>query len=186
MPYNLPLWVVPKKLDKNKGKAGWRMVIDFHKLNKKTIRDACLLPNIANIIDQLGQLHYFSTFDLANGFHQLPMTDNYKHKTAFTTPQDHYQYVRMPFRLESVLAKFQRLMGRVFKGLQNIEMHVHLDDIIIYAKDLLDHDKKVRLLLNRFSRTKFISQQLKIEFLKQEVLYLGHVISKKRYQTRPF
>jgi len=65
-PYNSPLWIVPKKQDAS-GKTKWRLVIDYRKLNEKTIQDAYPLPNIDEILDQLGNARYFSAFDLASG-----------------------------------------------------------------------------------------------------------------------
>ena len=66
-PYHSPLWIVPKKLD-SKGNKKWRMVIDYRALNEKTIADAYPLPNITDILDQLGGAKYFSVMDLSSGF----------------------------------------------------------------------------------------------------------------------
>jgi len=68
--YNTPIWIVPKKED-SKGNKRWRMVLDFLALNDKTIGDAYPLPNIVDILDQLGGARYFSVCDLASGFHQI-------------------------------------------------------------------------------------------------------------------
>jgi hypothetical protein len=84
-PYNSPLWIVPKKPD-SKGNKRWRMVIDYRSLNEKTIGDAYPFPNITDILDQLGSAKYFSTFDLASGFHQIPRDTTDAQKTAFSTP----------------------------------------------------------------------------------------------------
>ena len=61
----------------------------------------------------------------------------------------HYEYVRMPMGWENSPATFQRLMDQILLGLQGTELFVHLDDIVIYAKDLEDHGKKVRRLLKQ-------------------------------------
>ena len=53
-PYNSPVWVVPKKADPQ-GNKRWRMVIDYRALNEKTIGDAYPLPNVIDILDQLGE-----------------------------------------------------------------------------------------------------------------------------------
>jgi hypothetical protein len=84
-PYNSPLWVVSKKPDADSNKR-WRLVIDFRKLNEKTVGDAYPLPNISDILDQLGKARYFSCFNLASGFHQIPMDPQDTIKTAFNTP----------------------------------------------------------------------------------------------------
>jgi hypothetical protein len=71
------------------------MVSDFRVLNEKTIGDAYLLPNIIDILDQLGEARYFSVCDLASGFHQIKMDSTDSHKTAFTTPFGHYEFDRL-------------------------------------------------------------------------------------------
>lgn len=93
-PYNSPLWIVPKKKDAS-GKIKWRIVIDYRKLNDKTILDKYPLPNIDEIIQQLGNSKFFSCFDLASGFHQIGMNPSYKEKTSFSTNEGHYEYNRM-------------------------------------------------------------------------------------------
>ena len=66
-PYNSPVWVIPKKLDLH-GNKKWIMVIGYRKLNEKTVGDACPLPNITDILDQLGGAKYVSVLDLASVF----------------------------------------------------------------------------------------------------------------------
>ena len=68
-PWSSPLWVVPKKMDAS-GKRKWRLVTDYRLLNEKTIGDAYPLPLINDLLDKLGKCQYFSTLDLASGFHQ--------------------------------------------------------------------------------------------------------------------
>lgn len=53
---------------------------------RKTIGDGYPLPNITDILDQLGKARYFTTLDLASGFHQIPMHEQDAHKTAFKRP----------------------------------------------------------------------------------------------------
>ncbi|XP_046145387.1 uncharacterized protein LOC123988679 [Osmia bicornis bicornis] len=183
-PYNSPLWIVPKKPD-SKGNPRWRMVIDFRKLNEKTIGDAYPLPNITEILDHIGDAQYFSVFDLASGFQQIEMDSKDRHKTAFSTPNGHYEYIRMPEGLKNAPAPFQRLMDQVLRGLQGIEVFVYLDDIVVYAKNLEQHGKKVRRLFTRLADAGLTLQPDKCEFVKTEVAYLGHVISKRGVRPDP-
>lgn len=131
-PYSSPLWVVLKKLDAS-GKRKWRIVIDYRKLNDVTIGDSYPLPNIEDILDQLGHSIYFTTLDLASGFHQIAMKPEDEEKTAFSTPFGHYQFSRMPFGLKTAPSTFQRLMNMVLTGHQGLQCFVYLDDIVIYA-----------------------------------------------------
>ena len=104
-PYNSPLWIVSKKPD-SQGNKRWRLVIDFRALNEKTIASAYPLPNITEILDQLGRSKYFSTLDLASGFHQVPIDPADAPKTAFSTPFNHLQYKRMPMGLKGAASTF--------------------------------------------------------------------------------
>lgn len=69
-PWTSPVWIVLKKLDAF-GQKKWRLVIDHRKLNDKTMYDGYPMTNITDILDKLGRCMYFSTFDLASGFHQI-------------------------------------------------------------------------------------------------------------------
>lgn len=184
-PYNSPLWIVPKKSDSS-GKPRWRMVIDYRKLNEKTVADAYPLPNIIEILDQLGGAKYFSTLDLASGFHQIPMDPVSKFKTAFSTPHGHFEFNRMPFGLKNAPATFQRTMDMVLTGLQGIELFIYMDDIVIYAKSLEEHAEKLKTLLARLQTSGLTLQPDKCRFLQKEVVYLGHVISEKGVTPDPF
>jgi len=183
-PYNSPLWIVPKKAD-SKGNKRWRLVIDFRALNEKTLGDAYPLPNISDILDQIGSAKYFSVFDLASGFHQIPMSEADAPKTAFSTPFGHYEFKRMPFGLKNAPATFQRLMDRVLSGLQGIELFVYLDDIVIYASSLTEHNKKFNKLAERLRNANLRLQPDKCEFLRKEVVYLGHVINETGVKPDP-
>lgn len=129
--WSSPVWIVPKKLDAS-GKQKWRVVIDYRKLNEKTIGDRYPLPNITDILDKLGKCHHFSTIDLASGFHQIEIEEESTPKTAFNTKHGHYEFVRMPFGLKNAPATFQRVMEIVLKGLINKICVVYLDDILIF------------------------------------------------------
>lgn len=183
-PYNSPLWIVPKKPD-SKGNKRWRMVIDYRALNEKTIGDAYPLPNITDILDQLGSAKYFSVFDLASGFHQIKMNKDHAHKTAFSTPHGHYEFTRMPFGLKNAPATFQRLMDQVLSGLQGTELFVYLDDIVLYSSSLREHEIKFKTLADRLRHAGLRLQPDKCEFLRKEVVYLGHVISETGVKPDP-
>lgn len=183
-PYNSPLWIVPKKQDAS-GKNKWRLVIDYRKLNEKTIQDAYPLPNIDEILDQLGNARYFSAFDLASGFHQIGMKSKDIPKTAFSTPDGHYEYTRMPFGLRNAPPTFQRMMNRGLKGLIGNNCFVYIDDIIIYGKTIEEHNKNLRTLFERLRQVGLKLQPDKCEYLRPELEYLGHVISEHGIQPNP-
>lgn len=183
-PWSSPLWVVPKKIDSS-GKRKWRIVIDYRKLNDVTIGDAFPLPNIEDILDQLGHSKYFTTLDLASGFHQINMKKSDQQKTAFSTPLGHYEYTRMPFGLKNAPATFQRLMNSILTGLQGLECFVYIDDIVVYASSIEEHTAKLHKIFTRLRQNNLKLQPDKCEFLRREVSYLGHIISDEGVKPNP-
>jgi len=183
-PWNSPLLVVPKKTGPD-GERKWRMVVDFRKLNEKTIGDAYPLPDITEILDQLGQSKYFTCLDMVMGYHQIELAQGEGPKTAFSTKQGHWEYQRLPFGLKTAPATFQKLMNSVLSGLTGTRCFVYLDDIVIYAKSLADHNTKVREVLERLRTHKLKLQPGKCEFLRKEVNYLGHQITETGVRPDP-
>jgi transposase InsO family protein len=183
-PWNAPLLVVPKKPDVN-GQVKYRVCVDFRRLNEVTIGDAFPLPNIVDILDQLGRSKYYSTLDLAHGYHQIPMSPSDRSKTAFSTDRGHFEFERMPFGLKGAPGTFQRLMNKVLIGINGIKAFVYLDDIIIYAKDLNDHSQKITEIFQRLRQYNLKLQPLKCEFLRKEVNYLGHQITDEGVKPDP-
>src|SRR5699024_5863440 len=122
----------------------WRIVVDYRKLNNVTVGDSFPIPNIDHILDQLGHSKYFTTLDLASGFNQILVHPDDITKTAFSTTNGHYEYLRMPFGLKNAPATFSRLMKLVLTGLEGTQCFTYLDDIIVYASSLEEHNSKLK------------------------------------------
>lgn len=183
-PWSSPVWVVPKKKDAS-GKQKWRLVIDYRKLNEKTISDRYPLPNISEILDKLGKCLYFTTLDLASGFHQIEMDPRDIQKTAFTVEGGHYEYVRMPFGLKNAPSTFQRVMDNVLGDLIGKICLVYLDDIIIYSTSLQEHIESLEKVFAKLRTSNLKIQPDKSEFLKKEIAFLGHIVSTEGIKPNP-
>lgn len=183
-PWSAPIWVVPKKVDAS-GKQKWRVVIDFRGVNAKTLPDRYPLPNITDLLDKLGKCQYFTTLDLASGFHQIQMNEKDIEKTAFNTENGHFEFLRMPFGLTNAPATFQRVMDGILRGIQNEKCLVYLDDIIIFSTSLQEHLERLKTVFQRLRETNFKIQLDKSEFLRHEVAYLGHVVTPEGVRPNP-
>lgn len=104
-------WASPIVLVRKKD-GSLRMCVDYRQLNAKTHKDAFPLPRIDESFDAMRGAKWFTTLDLAFGYHQIAMDKKYEENTAFFTPMGNYEYTRMPFRLCNAPATFQRLMQR--------------------------------------------------------------------------
>lgn len=182
--WSSPIWVVPKKADAS-GKTKWRIVVDFRKINEKTIDDKYPIPNISDVLDKLGNCHYFTTLDLASGFYQVEMNPDDIPKTAFNVEHGHFEFLRMPMGLKNSPSTFQRVMDNVLRDLQNVICLVYLDDIIVFSVSLQEHMVNLEKVFKRLRESNFKIQLDKSEFLKLETAYLGHIISKDGIKPNP-
>ena len=89
-PWNSPILVVLKPVGAD-GEKKRRLVVDFRRLNEKTTGDAHPLPDITEILDQLGQSKYFTCLDMVMGYHQIEVEEGEGPKTAFSTKQGHWE-----------------------------------------------------------------------------------------------
>lgn len=153
-PWISRILVVPKKKDAS-GQQNFRLVVDYRKLNEKTLGNAYPLPDIIEILDQLGQAKNLSCLDLAMGYHQIDRHPSDTDKTAFSTNEGHWAYKRMLFGLKTAPATFQstRTMNNVLSGLRGtLCFFVFLDDIGIYANSLVIHNRKLRDVFRRLRK----------------------------------
>lgn len=171
-----PVWIVPKKSDAS-GEKKFRMVVDYRKLNEKTISDRYPMPEINYVIDQLKGQQYFITLDLASGFHQIKMKEGDIEKTAFSINNGKYEFTRMPFGLKNAPAIFQRAIDDVLREHIGKICYVYIDDVIIFGKSLDEVLKNLEIILKALNNANLKIQLDKSEFLHKEIEFLGYVIT---------
>ena len=177
--YGAPILFVPKK------DGRWRMCIDYHALNKQTVKDQFPLPRIDSLLERLGQAMVFTKLDLASGYHQIAMEETSIQKTAFRTNRGHFEFIVMPFGLYNAPATFQRLMNKVFADKLDKFIAVYLDDILIFSQSLEEHWEHLRWALARLREAKLYGRLHKCEFLKDQVEYLGFEVGPRGIQASP-
>jgi hypothetical protein len=118
------------------------------------------------------------------GYHQIELETGEGPKTAFNTKQGHWEYLRLPFGLKTAPATFQK-MNSVLSGQTVTRCFVYLDDIVLYARSLAEHDVKLLELLDRLRTYKLKLQPKKCQFLRKEVSYLGHQITEAGLRPDP-
>ena len=183
-PYNSPLWLVKKKSDIS-SEQRWRLVIDFRRLNEVTVDDKFPIPNIDSLFDKLGRAQYFTSLDLAKGFHQILMDDNDVEKTAFSTSRGHFEFLRMPFGLKNAPATFQRMMNYILSEFINIICVLYMDDILVFSTSLTEHFENLQKIFNRLNDYNLKIQIDKCKFLSKETTFLGHVITNGGIKPNP-
>lgn len=175
--WSAPLLIVPKKADSN-GLKSYRVVLDYRGLNRQLSDDEKFpLPNITEILDSLSGAVYFSHLDLAQGYHQVELHPGSRPCTAFTTERGQFQMKRLPMGLKISPHAFSRLMTVAMSGLNYESCFVYLDDLIVFGNSLQNHNRNLIKVFQRLREANLKLNPKKCEFLKKEILYLGHVIS---------
>ncbi|GJY67790.1 putative reverse transcriptase domain-containing protein [Tanacetum coccineum] len=133
-------WGAPVLFVKKKDGYFW-MCIDYHVLNKLTVKNRYPLSRIDDLFDQLQGSSVYLKIDLRYGYHQLRVRDDDIPNTVFRTRYGHYEFQVMPFGLTNAPAVFMDLMNRVCKPYLDKFVIVFIDDILIYSKSKEEHAK---------------------------------------------
>lgn len=109
-----------------------RVCTDFRWLNRRTLKDAHPLPHQADCLAALGGNAFFSTMDLTSGFYNMPLHEEDRKYSAFTTPMGLYEYNRLPQGLCNSPANFMRMMTSIFGDQNFLSLLCYLDDMQWY------------------------------------------------------
>lgn len=183
-PYNSPIWIVPKKTDAS-GQKKFRMVIDYRKLNEQTVPDKYPIPEINDVLPQLGKNKLFSVLDLKSGFHQIPLREGDRQKTAFSVNNGKYEFTRLPFGLRNAPSIFQRTLDDILREHIGKICFVYMDDIIIFAENIDSHIRNMKTIFSTLEKANMKVQLDKCEFLKKEVEFLGFIVADTGIKTNP-
>lgn len=170
-PFASPIVLVRKKNN------DYRLCVDYRALNKKTIKDRYPMPVIDDQLDRLSGKKYFTSLDLASGYHQIPVAESSRHLTAFVTPDGHYEYTRMPFGLVNAPAVFQQMINKAL-GPKRFELAIpYLDDLLSAASNIEESLEKLESILNLLRGANLTLNLNKCHFLQSSIDYLGYEIS---------
>jgi hypothetical protein len=154
-----------------------QMCVDYRSLNEVIIKNKYLIPRIEDLFDQIKGASIFLKIDLILGYHQLKIQESDIPKTAFHTRYRLYEYTVMFFGLTNVSAYFMYLMNKVFMKYLDKFVVVFIDDILIFSKMEEEHEKHLRMVLEKLRSNQLYAKFSKCEFWLTEVAFLGHVIS---------
>lgn len=177
--FSSPIVVVKKK------NGDIRLCIDYRKLNLQTIKDAYALPNLEEAFSALSGSKWFSVLDLKSGYYQIEVDEADKHKTAFVCPLGFWEFNRMPQGVTNAPSTFQRLMERCMGDINLKEVLVFLDDLIVFADSLEEHETRLFHVLNRLKEFGLKLSLEKCKFFQTSVRYLGHIVSRAGVETDP-
>nr|GEZ77533.1 reverse transcriptase domain-containing protein [Tanacetum cinerariifolium] len=157
-PWVSPVHCVPKKIgmtviknDENelvptRLVTGWRVCIDYRKLNEATHKDHFPLPFMDQMLERLAGNEYYCFLDGFFGYFQIPIDPKDQEKTTFTCPYGTFAYKPMPFGLCNAPGTFQRCMMAIFHDMIDKRWSIVYTDHSALKYLFAKKDAKARLL----------------------------------------
>ncbi|CAF3652495.1 unnamed protein product [Rotaria sp. Silwood1] len=169
-------WSSPVIL-KKKPDGTYRFLVDFRRLNSITDKDAYPQPTAEELIYRISGHSYFTKLDLKSGYFQIPIAESDKEKTAFATPDGHYEFNVLAQGLMNAPASFQRVMNNLIATGRWDYIVIYLDDIVIFSHSLEDHKRHVNEILSILDAAHFKVSPSKCTIAVQKIEFLGHIIT---------
>jgi hypothetical protein len=166
--------LVPQRLP-----TGWRVCIDYRKLNTATRKDHFPLPFIDQMLERLAGHSHYCFLDGYSGYNQIVIAPEDQEKTTFTCPFGTFAYRRMPFGLCNAPATFQRCMMSIFSDMVEKIIEVFMDDFSVFGDSFDFCLNNLALVLKRCEETNLVLNWEKCHFMVQQGIVLGHIISAK-------
>nr|GEV85608.1 DNA-directed DNA polymerase [Tanacetum cinerariifolium] len=164
----IPTWLV----------TGWRVCIDYRKLNDATRKDHFPLPFMDQMLERLAGNELYCFLDGFSGYFQIPIDHQDQEKTTFTCPYGTFAYRRMPFGLCNAPGTFQRCMMSIFHDIIEKTMEVFMDDFLVFRDSFSSCLTNLDMMLKRCKETNLVLNWEKCHFMCREGIVLGHKISK--------
>ena len=168
-PYASPVVIVKKSDGSN------RVCVDYRKLNKLTVFDPEPMPTAEELFQKTGNDKFFSKIDLSKGYWQIKVAEEDIPKTAFVTPDGHWEFLRMPFGMVNSGATLKRGLSRILKDVDNVLFY--WDDILVHTPSWEDHIKTLRELFQRLKKADLTIRPSKCILGTDNVDFIGHRLS---------
>uniref|UniRef100_A0AAV2KRL7 ribonuclease H n=1 Tax=Knipowitschia caucasica TaxID=637954 RepID=A0AAV2KRL7_KNICA len=162
-----------------------RICNDFRWLNARTIKDAHPLPHQTDALAALGGNVFFSTMDLTSGFYNVPLHEDDKRFTAFSSPFGLHEYNRMPQGLTNSPATFMRMMMSIFGDKNFTSLLCYLDDLMVFAPSEQIALERLEMVFSRLAANNLKLSPKKCHFLRRSVKFLGHIVCEEGMKTDP-
>ena len=163
-----------------------RLCVDYRAINSllppvkkafsksKGILTLVPLLKIDEIYTHLKDSKIYSTFDVQSGYYHMVLSEESRPKSAFVSAYGKWEFKRCPFGLAQAPAYYQRLVNKVLSGLTFA--FGYLDDVLVFSSDMETHLKHLRILFKSLRSADLKPKEVKCNFLKKHIQYLGHII----------
>ena len=169
-PYNSPIVMVKKK------GGDFRFCADLRALNDVCVFDGEPLTDVQHLFQSLGKAKYFSKLDLTKGYWAIPIEEEDRDKTAFTTSKGQFRWVNLPFGLKTASGIFNRMMRKLLGPLHRNDVHHFMDDILIATETWEEHTQALKAVLTRLEEANLAAKPSKVYIGYNQLPFLGHEV----------
>ncbi|GJU88234.1 retrovirus-related pol polyprotein from transposon 17.6 [Tanacetum coccineum] len=162
--------------------TGWRVCIDYRKLNNATSKDHFPLPFIDQIVEKLSGQKFYCFLDGYSRYNQIPIHPDDQAKITFTCPYGTFAFRRLPFGLCNAPATFQLCMISIFSDMVGESVEMFMDDFSIFVQSFKRFLGQLESVLKRCTETNLVLSWEKSHFMVHEGIVLGHVLSEKGFE----
>ncbi|CAN6557395.1 unnamed protein product [Malus baccata var. baccata] len=189
-----PIQCVPKKsgvtvvenaeneLAPTRIQTGWRVCIDYKKLNATTRKDHFPLPFLDQMLERLAGHSFYCFLDGYSGYNQIVIAPDDQENTTFTCPFGTFAYRRMPFGLCNAPATFQRCMVSIFSDYVERIIEIFMDDFSVFGNSFDNCLDNLTLILKRCVETNLVLNWEKCHFMVKQAL--KYLFTKKEAKPR--
>lgn len=171
-------WSSPVLLVKKHSSNEYRFCVDFRRVNAVIKKDLYPIPRIDDTLESLNGASIFTTLDMKNSFHQIPLDEGSRDITSFRTMSGSYRFARSPQGLSTSPAAFQRACNIAFNAQLGKFLYCYIDDVVIFSKTFDEHIKQLDEVLGQMEKCGLKLGIEKCQFAASTVKYLGHFVDK--------
>jgi len=117
------------------------MVMDYHKLNRQTVKNNYPLPLITELVDNMESKRVFMKIDLWWGYNNVRVKEGDKWKAVFTTYIGSFEPIVMFFGMTNLPATFQAMISEILRDIINEgKVAAFVDDVLVRTETEKGHD----------------------------------------------
>jgi hypothetical protein len=146
-------------------------------LNQRTEVESTPFWDIHSVFNWFVKAKFFSTFDLNQVHHHVPLVKSSRHLAAFSTEWNLYQYTRVPFGLATRNQVLMRLLDSIFHDVKFVYIYHYSDDLVVYSETSEQHVRHVEEVLHRLRDAGPTVNPEKIKLAVREISILGHTVT---------
>ena len=155
-----------------------RLVVDYHGLNKATVKNRYPLPLIPEMLDRLHCAKIFTKTNLRNAYHQVRVKEGDEWKIALRCTEGHFEYQVGPQGRTNAPAMFQHFINDILREHLDLTAVGILDDVIIFSEGPALHVQHVRSILQTLRENQLYAKVEKCEFNKGHMTVVAYMVSR--------